>query len=1057
MFSTMVLMKGIRELWQNATSYAKEYYDQLNEIQVVTMKSQAEIDALSNKYRQMGTDMSVSSKEIASAATTFYRQGLGDEEVEQRLKYTTQFAKVAAVDFSQAAELITATANSMSNDIQGDIQRVVDVFVYLGDHAGTSGEEVATAMQRAAAAAGTFGVSFEWLGAYIATVSETTRQAAEVVGTSLNSIIARLHSIRTTGYNSDDDTKINDVAKALNTINVALLDQEGNWRDMTEIFNEVAAQWDTLDGKQQSYIATTIAGVRQQNTFLALMNDLSKGAEGGSRAWELYKGAMTSAGTVMEKYEIWEQSVEAANGRLQASLEGLYSTFMSGGLIVGFKNLETAFVQNLTAATKFTGGLNILIPVVLAFGVAINQLGGFMNIAQKAMNAFTAHPFILAITAAVTAIGIISAAIGDWQLSAARAYQEATENLDKSQQKLNNLSGLKTQLGEVETAVNSGKAELSEYSGLLGSIGEISPTAAAAVANMKSGAITAQEGFAILNAELETLIENEKKVSALEFGRAMSNYQVPEELKSRDTRDYSELMDMFVNNHGYNASTTSAIDRNKMLWQEISAIDMAGAIQDYYDLYKKRFSQQWQEILAEFNDDIDQAMASQEGQNLWDRLWNIILGEANVDQSKIDAEFNKQADTFLSMLDSSVTQAQKQYTKGLLYDMLAGEDGLLSVDELGNLGQVFGNAFGEILDVGFENTPFGDKFAAFAKEYLSDGIAGLLSDMQRGDITDLLGLGANPIDLQSLIDDLVDIEELKGADLYQGYIAMIQNGIAQALGSADWSELLEFSPAFEDILGGSLENLLVFKKALDSGADIDWLMNLVENSANFEEFAAGLQGVSENADGVEETAEAVDNLATATKSLGDVVKNITGNIDALKDVRDAMISGKDVGIKDLTAVLELYPELFGMMDNQAQFVQGLSDTIENETDSMVAALTNFILNSEEVMADSPFAGKITDEIVTLQQVLDTFGDDPKITQWASRLVASSLEATGQLEQLSTEALTKLMNSIFSDSNVDLMHRKVIDAMDLTNAGWENAGEGIATLFTNTIVAGTKDA
>ena len=161
MFSSMVIMKGMRDLWNNATKYATEYYDQLNEIQVVTMKSDTDIDNLSQKYREMARQMSVSSKEIASAATTFYRQGLDDADVEKRLTYTTQFAKVAAVDFNQAAELITATANSMSNDIQGDIQRVVDVFVYLGDNAGTSGQEVATAMQKVAAAAGTFGVSFE--------------------------------------------------------------------------------------------------------------------------------------------------------------------------------------------------------------------------------------------------------------------------------------------------------------------------------------------------------------------------------------------------------------------------------------------------------------------------------------------------------------------------------------------------------------------------------------------------------------------------------------------------------------------------------------------------------------------------------------------------------------------------------------------------------------------------------------------------------------------------------------------------------------------------------
>lgn len=54
-------------------------------------------------------------------------------------------------------------------------QRVADVFLYLGDNAASSGEEIGTAMSRSAALADTAGVSFEMLGAMIATVSERTR------------------------------------------------------------------------------------------------------------------------------------------------------------------------------------------------------------------------------------------------------------------------------------------------------------------------------------------------------------------------------------------------------------------------------------------------------------------------------------------------------------------------------------------------------------------------------------------------------------------------------------------------------------------------------------------------------------------------------------------------------------------------------------------------------------------------------------------------------------------------------------------------------------------
>ena len=53
----------------------------MNEIRIVTGKTQSEADGLGVTFRQIASDMSVSSKEVADAAIIFYRQGLGDTEV----------------------------------------------------------------------------------------------------------------------------------------------------------------------------------------------------------------------------------------------------------------------------------------------------------------------------------------------------------------------------------------------------------------------------------------------------------------------------------------------------------------------------------------------------------------------------------------------------------------------------------------------------------------------------------------------------------------------------------------------------------------------------------------------------------------------------------------------------------------------------------------------------------------------------------------------------------------------------------------------------------------
>ena len=231
MAATMLVLRGLTSIWRNATSFAQQYYDKLNEIRIVTGRSQDQANQLGNSYRTLARNMKVSATEIAVAATEFWRQGLDEQQVNERLIATTQYAKISSMEFEDAAEVITAATNTMGVSAQ----HVVDIFAYLGDNSASGPDEVGKAMQKASASAKEFGLTFEWLGAYIATISEATRQAPEVIGTSINSIMARLHSIKEKGFNEEDETKINDIAKALGTIDVALMDNEGNWRSMSDM------------------------------------------------------------------------------------------------------------------------------------------------------------------------------------------------------------------------------------------------------------------------------------------------------------------------------------------------------------------------------------------------------------------------------------------------------------------------------------------------------------------------------------------------------------------------------------------------------------------------------------------------------------------------------------------------------------------------------------------------------------------------------------------------------------------------------------------------------
>lgn len=297
-------------------------------------------------------------------------------------------------------------------------------------------------MQKVAASAGEFDLSFEWLGAYIATISEVTRQAPEVVGTALNRMFSRLRNVRQTGYNQDDDTKINDIAKALNEVDIALFDSQGNWRNIADILSDIAYKWNDLTDKQQSYIATTMAGVQSQTMFNALMGDMANVVNGTSRAFELYEGAMNSAGTASEKYAVWQESVAAAQGNMQASLEQLYSLLNADWMKAIYDGIA-GFIDSITAAADATNGWSIGIPVVTAALAALIIVIGKVGTAIKTFTGIL-RGIPSKVTLILTAIGAV-ASLATW-IGGAIAGANKYEPIDYS----SSISQMENYIGTVQ-------------------------------------------------------------------------------------------------------------------------------------------------------------------------------------------------------------------------------------------------------------------------------------------------------------------------------------------------------------------------------------------------------------------------------------------------------------------------------------------------------------------------------------------------------------------------------------------------------------------------------
>jgi DNA repair exonuclease SbcCD ATPase subunit len=137
-----VLMEIFGEI-RSGVTFVNELNKGMTEIAIVTGKNKSQISELAKSYNDLAKQMSVTTNEITKASVEFYRQGLTDEQVKERMVTTTQYAKISSLDFEQASKILTATVNSM----EVDITRASDVFSYLGDMTATGADELGIAFQ----------------------------------------------------------------------------------------------------------------------------------------------------------------------------------------------------------------------------------------------------------------------------------------------------------------------------------------------------------------------------------------------------------------------------------------------------------------------------------------------------------------------------------------------------------------------------------------------------------------------------------------------------------------------------------------------------------------------------------------------------------------------------------------------------------------------------------------------------------------------------------------------------------------------------------------------
>ena len=335
---TSSALQGFIGSLETAYGYAQDLNESLTNIRIVTESSAEDMANFAKQANEAAKALSTTTVDYTDAALIYYQQGLSEQEVIDRTETTIRMANAAGISAQTASDQLTAVWNNFY-DGSKSLEYYADVMVRLGADTASSSEEISEGIQQFASVADTVGLSYEYAASALATVTATTRESANTVGTAFRTLFARIQGLNL-GETLDDGTTLNKYSQALEKVGISIYDVNGEIRSMDSLLDEMGAKWETLSNDQQIALAQTVAGVRQYTRLIALMDN-----------WDFFQENLASAygaeGSLQEQADIYAESWEAARDRVGAAAEDIYDSLINSDFYISVDNVLTPFLSTV--------------------------------------------------------------------------------------------------------------------------------------------------------------------------------------------------------------------------------------------------------------------------------------------------------------------------------------------------------------------------------------------------------------------------------------------------------------------------------------------------------------------------------------------------------------------------------------------------------------------------------------------------------------------------------------------------------------------------------------
>lgn len=217
-----------------------------------------EIDALTEKAKEMGAKTKFSASEAADAFSYMAMAGWKTEDMLSGIEGIMNLAAASGEDLASVSDIVTdaLTALGMS---AADSSHFADVLAAASSNANTNVGLMGETFKYCAAMAGSLGYSSEDLALAIGLMANAGLKGS-MAGTSLNTMFTRL------------STNTNGARDAIEELGVSFFNVDRSARPLGQVLEELRVKTANMTAEEKANFANKVAGMSAQKGLLAILN-----------------------------------------------------------------------------------------------------------------------------------------------------------------------------------------------------------------------------------------------------------------------------------------------------------------------------------------------------------------------------------------------------------------------------------------------------------------------------------------------------------------------------------------------------------------------------------------------------------------------------------------------------------------------------------------------------------------------------------------------------------------------------------------------------------------